>query len=71
MRIVYQFVSQIFNLLRAPFVGGIDGKALMQMSDLRDKRYEPVQYLFKLCYRFIKHAQTTYRKNQVTLTSAP
>lgn len=64
------FLSQIFNLLRAPFVAGFDGKALMQMSDLRDKRYEPVQYLFKLCYRFIKHAQTNYRKNQVILINA-
>ena len=60
---------QIFSLLRAPFAIGVDGKQLMQMSDLRDKRYEAIQYLFKLCYRFIKHAQTNYRKNQVILIS--
>ncbi len=54
---------QIFHLLRIPLKHG--GKALFSMSDLADKRYEAVRYMFQLCYRVIQHSQFDYRKNQV------
>ena len=41
------------------------GKPLFQMSDLTDKRYDTMRYIFQLCYRVIQHSQQDYRKNQV------
>ena len=37
------------------------------MSDLTDKRYEAILYLFRLCYRVIQLVQRHYRKNQVSI----
>ena len=55
---------QIFHLLCIPQKRH-GGKPLFQMSDLADKRYEAMLYLFRLCYRVIQHCQLDYRKNQV------
>ncbi len=38
---------------------------MFEMADLgNNKKYEPIKYLFKLCYRVIEHSQKDYRKNQ-------
>jgi len=57
---------QIFHLLCIPQKRH-GGKPLFQMSDLADKRYEAILYLFRLCYRGIQHCQLDYRKNQVSI----
>ena len=62
------FISlQIFGLLRIPMNRPSVGMPLFQMSDLADKRYESIRYIFQLCYRVIQHSQKGYRKNQVTV----
>ena len=58
---------QIFGLLRIPMNRPSGGMPLFQMSDLMDKRYESIRYIFQLCYRVIQHSQKGYRKNQVRL----
>ena len=52
---------QIFHLLRIP----LKVQPTFHMSDLADKRYDAMHYLFCLCYRVIQHSQSNYRKNQV------
>ena len=59
---------QIFGLLRIPMNRPSGGMPLFQMSDLMDKRYESLRYIFQLCYRVIQHSQKGYRKNQVNTT---
>lgn len=55
-------LKEIFNLIKIPLKHG--AKPLFQMDDLADKRYEYMQYIFRLCYRIIEHSQHNYRKNQ-------
>jgi len=59
-------LREIFHLLCIPQKRH-GGKPLFQMSDLADKRYEAILYLFRLCYRGIQHCQLDYRKNQVSI----
>ena len=57
------FPDQMFHLLRIP----LRKQPTFQMSELADKRYEALLYLFRLCYRVIQHSQSNYRKNQVCM----
>ncbi|XP_064398624.1 inositol 1,4,5-trisphosphate receptor type 2-like isoform X2 [Halichondria panicea] len=57
-------LKEIFGLLRIPMNRPSGGMPLFQMSDLMDKRYESLRYIFQLCYRVIQHSQKGYRKNQ-------
>lgn len=58
---------QIFGILKAPFTGGdTDGGdgPMLKLEDLGDQRYSHFKYMFKLCYRVLRHSQQDYRKNQ-------
>jgi inositol 1,4,5-triphosphate receptor type 3 len=56
-------LDELFNIMKAPFVEfeNLNG---IKLNDLRKDKHG-YQYLFKLCYRIIKHSQSCYKKNQV------
>lgn len=58
---------QIFGILKAPFKdrGGGEG-SLLCLEELADQKNAPYQYMFRLCYRVLRHSQEDYRKNQVS-----
>lgn len=58
---------QIFGIIKAPFKdrGGGEGP-LLCLEELADQKNAPYQYMFRLCYRVLRHSQEDYRKNQVT-----
>lgn len=59
---------QIFGILKAPFTDeGGDGP-MLKLEDLGDQRYSHFKYMFKLCYRVLRHSQQDYRKNQACVS---
>ncbi|KAM4554156.1 inositol 1,4,5-trisphosphate-gated calcium channel ITPR2 [Fundulus diaphanus] len=56
-------LSQIFGILKEPFETGKDGP-MLKLEELGDQRYCHFKYMFKLCYRVLRHSQQDYRKNQ-------
>lgn len=55
---------QIFGILKAPFDGESGDGPMLKLEDLGDQRYSHFKYMFKLCYRVLRHSQQDYRKNQ-------
>ncbi|XP_015259460.1 PREDICTED: inositol 1,4,5-trisphosphate receptor type 2 [Cyprinodon variegatus] len=56
-------LSQIFGILTAPFKDNGDGP-MFRLEELGDQRYAHFKYMFRLCYRVLRHSQQDYRKNQ-------
>lgn len=57
---------QIFGILKAPFTDESGDGPMLKLEDLGDQRYSHFKYMFKLCYRVLRHSQQDYRKNQVS-----
>ncbi|XP_047452652.1 inositol 1,4,5-trisphosphate receptor type 2 isoform X1 [Mugil cephalus] len=56
-------LAQIFGILKAPFDDHGEGQ-MLRLEDLGDQRYAHFKYMFRLCYRVLRHSQQDYRKNQ-------
>lgn len=63
----YSILQQIFGIIKVPFKDrGSDGP-LLRLEELSDQKNLLYQYMFRLCYRVLRHSQEDYRKNQVNL----
>ncbi|MEQ2200563.1 hypothetical protein XENOCAPTIV_000097 [Xenoophorus captivus] len=56
-------LAQIFGILTAPFKDNGDGP-MLRLEELGDQRHSHFKYMFRLCYRVLRHSQQDYRKNQ-------
>lgn len=59
---------QIFGILKAPFSDESGDGPMLKLEDLGDQRYSHFKYMFKLCYRVLRHSQQDYRKNQASFS---
>uniref|UniRef100_A0A8B9FQN2 Inositol 1,4,5-trisphosphate receptor n=1 Tax=Amazona collaria TaxID=241587 RepID=A0A8B9FQN2_9PSIT len=60
-------LKQVSGVWKTPWRGSPDkgGEGpLVRLEELSDQKNAPYQYMFRLCYRVLRHSQEDYRKNQ-------